>query len=169
LRIPIDITSIPVKFEEIKFDKKPYVVNAHVLKDAAEPKLKFPDWQYRIDFINAANDVRGPASDPGIPALTAPSPGDRKDALAKYLALAKNHMQYAKKWGNGKEIVGLNNISEVFFEWSDSEKFVSQETWWRLEGEDGQLLELFPLSRYRVSLNFDDPAFPVPALPIQPT
>ena len=167
LRIPIDTTSTPVKFEEIKFDK-PYVVNAHVLKDATEPKLKFPDWQYRIDFINAANDVRGPASDPGIPPLTAPGPGDRKEALSKYLALAKNHMEYTKKWGNGKEIVGVNNISEVFFEWGETEKFISQETWWRLEGENGKMLDLFPLSKFKVSLNFDDPQFPLPALPIQP-
>jgi hypothetical protein len=167
LRIPIDTTSTPVKFEEIKFDK-PYVVNNNVLKDAAEPKLKFPDWQYRIDFINAANDVRGPAPDPSIPPLTAPSPGDRKVALAQYLALAKNHMQYAKKSGNGKEIVGLNNISEVFFEWGDTEKFVRQETWWRLEGNDGEMLTLFPLSKFKVSLNFDDPEFPIPALPIPP-
>lgn len=167
LRIPVDTTSTLVKFEEIKFDK-PYVVDAHVLKDAAEPKLKFPDWQYRIDFINAANDVRGPATEPGIPPLTAPSPGDRKEALAKYLALAKNHMQYAKKWGNGKEIVGVNNISEIFFEWSETKKFVSQETWWRLEGEDGEMLKLFPLSKFKVSLNFDDPEFRLPPLPIQP-
>lgn len=167
LRIPVDTTAPEPKFEEIKF-KKPFLVNANVLKDAAEPKLNFPDWQYRIDFINAANDVRGPATDPSIPPLTAPSPGDRKEALARYLALAKDHMQYAKKWGNGKEIVGVNNISEVFFEWGETEKFVRQESWWRLQGNDGEMLNLFPLSKFKVSLNFDDPAFPLPPLPVQP-
>ena len=141
----------------------PAVVESKILAVAKEPKLKFPDWQYRIDFINAANDVREPAPYP-TEALTAPGPGDRKEALKNYLSLAKNHMTYAKKWGNGKEIVGVNNVSEIFFNWSDTEKSVRQETWWRLEGAEGEL-KPFPLSNFTVPLNFDDPAFPLPQLP----
>jgi len=141
----------------------PAVVESKILASAKEPKLKFPDWQYRIDFIYAANDVREPAPYP-TEDLTAPSPGDRKEALKRYLSLAKNHMTYAKKWGNGKEIVGVNNVSELFFDWSDTAKSVRQETWWRLEGTNGEL-KLFPLSNFTIPLNFNDSTFPLPPLP----
>jgi hypothetical protein len=141
----------------------PAVVESTILASAKDPKLKFPDWQYRIDFIYAANDVRQPAPYP-TEDIVAPGPGDRKEALKRYLSLAKNHMSYARKWGNGKEIVGVNNVSEIFFNWSDSEKAIRQETWWRLEGTDGDL-KLFPLSNFTVPLNFNDSTFPLPQLP----
>jgi len=134
------------------------------------PNLKFPDWQYRIDFILADNDVRKPADDPDpIPPLVdAPGPGDRKQALGKYLALASNHYDYTRKFGNGKEIVGVNNISEIFFDWSGTDKIVKQESWWRLVAKNGQMLNLFPLSKFRSSMNFDDPAYPIPPIPVHP-
>ncbi|HEY5968843.1 MAG TPA: hypothetical protein VIU35_12780 [Chitinophagaceae bacterium] len=164
LRIPVNTTTAnPPQFEEIILTK-PYAVNKKVLNEVVGPNIQFPDWQYHIHFIIAANEVRAPASDPDpIPPLVdAPSPGDRKKALSQYLALASNHLSYTQKYGNGKEIVGVNNISEVFFEWNGTEKSVRQESWWRLQGKDGKTLELFPLSKYKVSLNFDDPAFPFP-------
>jgi len=141
----------------------PAVVESKILASAKEPKLKFPDWQYRIDYIYAANDVREPAPYP-TEDIVAPSPGDRKEALKRYLSLAKNHMAYAKKWGNGKEIVGVNNVSEIFFNWSATEKTIRQETWWRLEGTGGEL-KLFPLSNFTIPLNFNDSTFPLPQLP----
>jgi hypothetical protein len=162
---------LPQTFFETTFEEElrlaiPAVIQSDVLKQVREPKLHFPDWQYRIDFITAANDVRAPAPYP-TEALTAPAPGDRKEALKNYLSLAKNHMDYAKKWGNGKEIVGVNNISEVFFEWNDTQKTVRQETWWRLKGSEGDL-KLFPLSNFKVPLNFNDTDFPIPNLPQAP-
>jgi hypothetical protein len=158
---------IPYKISETQLEEElkleiPAVIQSEVLQKAREPKLHSPEWQYRIDFIIAANDVREPAPYP-TEALTAPGPGDRKEALKNYLALAKNHMDYAKKWGNGKEIVGVNNISEVFFDWNDADKTVRQETWWRLKGSGGDL-KLFPLSNFKVPLNFNDTNFPLPNL-----
>jgi hypothetical protein len=144
----------------------PAVIESEVLKMAKEPKLQFPNWQYRIDYIIAPNDIRAGEPYPGEE-LTAPSPGDRSASLKKYLVLAKNHLDYAKKWGNGKEIVGVNNISEIFFEWKDTEKNVRQETWWRLKGSEGEL-KLFPLSNFKVPLNFNDANFPLPAMPQAP-
>jgi hypothetical protein len=144
----------------------PAVIDKRVLEEALEPKLKFPNWQYRIDFISAENDIREAAPYPTEP-LTAPGPGDRKEALKGYLSLAQNHLDYSKKWGNGKEIVGVNNISELFFEWNDTQKTVRQETWWRLKGSEGEL-KLFPLSNFKVPLNFNDPKFPLPAMPQAP-
>lgn len=144
----------------------PAVIEKNILNESKEPKLKFPDWQYRIDFIYAANDIREPAPYP-VEELTAPGPGDRKESLKNYLALAKNHHDYATKWGNGKEIVGVNNISEIFFEWTDTQKSVRQETWWRLKGNAGEL-KLFPLSNFKVPLNFNDNNFPLPPMPQPP-
>lgn len=152
------------KLEVVKL-LKPSVIEADTLKIANEPKLKYPEWQYRIDFMTAANEVR-PGDPPPGEELTAPSPGDRSVSLQRYLALAKYHSQYAKKWGNGKEIVGVNNISEIFFDWGDTQKSIRQETWWRVKDEDK--MKLFPLSKFTVPLNFNDSNYPLPAMPQAP-
>jgi len=165
LRIPVDLTVDPPQFEEIILTK-PYAVNKKILNEVDGPNIKFPDWQYRIDFILADDDVRAPVDpDPIPPLIDAPSPGDRKKALGQYLALASNHVAYVQKYGNGKEIVGVNNISEVFFDWSSPDISVRQETWWRLQKKNGDMLDPFPLSKFKVSLKFDDSDYPIPPLP----
>lgn len=196
-----------------------------------------PDWRYRIDYLLAEDEVREPA--PFAPLeVHAPPPGNRTEALRSYLAMARNHKDYADKWGHGKEIVGVNNLAEISFQWeaettlavditanqvsfpvTDSSTFpdapfhvivddevmevkdpkslantfsnvqrgrgdtrpashnqgatvrlrkaLLHEHWWRLEskGDDEILLKPFPLSEFRVSLEFDDQEYPMPTLP----
>ncbi len=125
-----------------------------------------PEWWYRIDFLlGEFEQIREPQpSHPVKPQIvTAPLPGqDRKQSLKKYLAQAKNYHEYRGKWGDGKEIVGVNNIGEITFETVDGKEMVVQTLWWRLESwEKGKLLEPFPLTRYEVSLCFDDKEHPM--------
>jgi hypothetical protein len=91
---------------EINFAKLIIEEDNENLKELYIPK---PHWAYRIDHILAENEVREPA--PVMPTeVNAPSPGDRTEALRSYLAMAKNHKDYAQKWGNGKEIVTFHPI-----------------------------------------------------------
>ena len=58
--------------------------------------------------------------------------------------------------------MGLNNIGEITFECVDGKEIAVQTIWWRLESkEKGKLLEPFPLTRYEVSLAFDDQDYPM--------
>ena len=124
-----------------------------------------PHWRYRIDFILAENEVREPA--PFAPkTVPAPPPGDRKKVLASYLAMSANHTDFARKWGDGKEIVGVNNIGEITFRWPPGDaKAVVQELWWRLQDREApaRLLTPFPLSKAIVSLHFNDAKYPQPS------
>ena len=134
----------------------------NVFSDPQQP----PHWRYRIDFILAENEVREPAPFAPRP-VPAPPPGDRKQALASYLAASANHTDVAHKWGDGKEIVGVNNIGEITFRWQpDDAKAVVQELWWRLQQRQvsTRLLTPFPLSKAIVSLNFNDSKYPQPSV-----
>ncbi|MUG96711.1 hypothetical protein F7734_31975 [Scytonema sp. UIC 10036] len=127
---------------------------------------KQPEWWYRIDFLSA--DLEG-INEPQdshftIPySVKAPLPGqNRKQPLEKYLAMAKNYRDYTSNKTIGKEIVGLNNIGEITFEFVEGREIAVQTLWWRLESwEKDKLLEPFPLTRCEVSLNFADPDYPM--------
>jgi hypothetical protein len=126
-----------------------------------------PDWIYRIDYIKAENEARFPS--PFAPAnVPAPPQGNRRLALQSYLAMASNYQAYAKEWGPGKEIVGLNNIGEISFLLApDGGLKVVQELWWRLESSDlSRNLDPFPLTKYVIPLNFSEPmTYPEPIIP----
>ena len=95
--------------------------------------------------------------------VIAPLPGEnRKQALEKYLSMAKNYREYLSKTKYGTEIVGLNNLGEITFEIIDGKEIIVQTLWWRLESwEDGKMLEPFPLTRCEISLDFDDEQHPI--------
>jgi hypothetical protein len=122
---------------------------------------KTPEWQYKVNFLSAKlEDINQPQDfHPVKPSVVkAPLPGeDRKQPLAQYLAMAKNYRDRTSQKGKGKEVVGLNNIGEITFEFSEDQDIAVQTLWWRLESwEKGKLLEPFPLTRYEVSLNFEN-------------
>lgn len=118
-----------------------------------------PDWFYRIDYLLAEHEVRKKAPFKPIN-VSVPHSKERLEALQNYLCMAENHKDYATKWGDGKEIVGLNNIGEVTFNWnSGDDKTVVQKLWWRLKDGKG-LLEPFPLTKWIVSLSYIDANYP---------
>jgi hypothetical protein len=125
-----------------------------------------PEWWYRIDFLLAKSEgiTNQEISRLGkFDSVKAPLPGqDRKQPLIQYLAMARNSRDYIGKKGQGKQVVGLNNIGEITFEFVDGKEIAVQTLWWRLESwEKDKLLEPFPLTRTEVSLVFDDQDHPM--------
>ncbi|BAZ42510.1 hypothetical protein NIES4101_84790 [Calothrix sp. NIES-4101] len=137
--------------------------------------LKKPEWWYRIDFLSAKLEKinfnnsfwdchRGKSAQQKEPkSVIAPLPTqNRRPALENYLNMAKNYHEYKGLWGHGKEIVGVNNFGEITFELDEQQPIAVQTLWWRLESFDkDKLLECFPLTRYEISLSFDDPECPI--------
>ncbi|NMG22501.1 hypothetical protein [Brasilonema bromeliae] len=127
---------------------------------------KQPEWWYRINFLSAKTEaINEPRNynSPQFYSVKAPLPGqERKQPLEQYLAMARNSHDYIGKKGKGREVVGLNNIGEITFEFVDGKEIAVQTLWWRLESrEKGKLLEPFPLTRCEVSLAFDNPNYPM--------
>jgi len=126
---------------------------------------KKPEWWYRIDFLAAKDEQLNEFKAEKLETISAmaPLPGEnRKQALEKYLSMAKNYHDYISRKGHGTEIVGLNNLGEITFDLVDGKEVVVQTLWWRLESqENGKILEPFPLTRCEVSLDFDDQQHPM--------
>jgi hypothetical protein len=138
----------------------PTVLSKSDAEKVANLTLPEPHWRYRIDYILAENETRidhvNPPAGIGNPAVTS-----KNKALEEYLKASKNHLDYAQKHGSGKEIVGLNNVSEVSFNWNENgKKSVIQQTWWHLKPKDNKEPEFFPLTRFKVSLDFDENELP---------
>ena len=144
-----------------KLPVKPHVV---LLKTDAsrvfEPKLPAPRWRYRIDYLLAEDEVRAVAQ-VNFSSIDQPSLSSKNEALKEYLKASKNHLEYARKWGSGKEIVGLNNVSELAFDWKTDEKSATQQTWWHLKRKDEKEREVFfPLTKFKVPLKFEENKLP---------
>ncbi|MEO1430993.1 MAG: hypothetical protein AAFV71_18405 [Cyanobacteria bacterium J06633_8] len=124
-----------------------------------------PQWWYRIDFLASKDEEfeKPKTENTETSSIIAPLPGEnRKQAIEKYLSMAKNYREYLSKKGHGTEIVGLNNIGEITFEILDGKEMIVQTLWWRLQSwEDGKMLEPFPLTRCEISLEFDDEQHPM--------
>ncbi|MDO7174147.1 hypothetical protein [Mariniflexile sp. AS56] len=114
-----------------------------------------PNWSFRIDWIlgsSTGTNPRRKANPTKI--LVPPDPGNRANSLQKYLSMASNHSSYTKAWGSGKEIVGLNNLGEIRFNFTSSNKQINHAIWWRLEQTSGSNpLQLFPLTTYSIPIN----------------
>ncbi len=124
---------------------------------------KKPEWYYRIDFLAAQlEDVNIPLSlDSQNPiSIVAPLPGqDREKPLKAYLTMAKNHCDRMGFRNTPKQVVGVNNLGEITLEFTNDKHVAVQTLWWRLESYNNTFLEPFPLTRYEVSLDFDDPEY----------
>jgi hypothetical protein len=116
-----------------------------------------PDWRYRIDFTLGEKT----GIDFSLGLLEKPDPGDHEHWLEVFNEAHQRHKDYAQKWGDGIEIVGKNSIAEIRFQWEGESKTVTQTSWWRLSNET----RLLPLTRYTISLSYDDPRFPKPKVP----
>ncbi len=108
------------------------------------------DWRAYINWILAE---KADTDSSVTPTHVEEEPTD--EVLQQYLALARDHgSNYIGKWGDGKEIVGVNNIGEIRFEFGEK-KQVNHILWWRLPATDeDDSLEPFPLSTYKIPLNY---------------
>ncbi|GAB3154411.1 hypothetical protein GCM10027290_48860 [Micromonospora sonneratiae] len=110
-----------------------------------------PEWALNVRFIH--HDEADPEVDrDGQPeTVVDPTGMPREEALAQYLAATRNLDGYLGKWGNGKEIVGYNNLGEITFDWRSGErKSATQRLWWRLPGAARGAA----LTKYTVDLSY---------------
>ncbi|SBT40365.1 peptidoglycan-binding domain-containing protein [Micromonospora auratinigra] len=105
--------------------------------DALKVLGRQPEWNVYVQFL------RHDEADPqvrrdGVPEpVVDPAGLPRDQALAQYLTAARNLDHYKGSWGNGKEIVGRNNLGEITFDWPAGEcKTATQRLWWHLPGEN---------------------------------
>ena len=66
-------------------------------------------WRYKTDYILAENEVKTSLTKEFLD-VGNPSTPDKNQALKEYLKASKNHAEFTKKWGSGKEIVDWNNV-----------------------------------------------------------
>jgi hypothetical protein len=161
-----DLTSLDIKTDSLigdKFEKRllttPTILSLSDAKRVTNIDLPKPHWRYTIDYILAENEVRENIVTNEIVDVGNPVPPDKNKALKEYLKAAKNHSEFTHKYGSGKEIVGLNNMSEVSFKWEENEKSVIQQTWWNLKSKD-DVEEFFPLTKYIVPLDIQEEKLP---------
>ncbi len=106
-----------------------------------------PDWRYRIDYVIAD-------------AFEEPPPlHSDDDHLANWAAIASAYQSHQGSFGNGKEIVGKNNLGEIVLD-GPSPGVVStatQKLWWRMAPR--ALPE--PWSQFVVGFDVDDDEFPI--------
>ena len=143
----------------------PITLSKRFLKNISFSLKKDPEWIQKTSFILAEKE----GIDLGSLEARIPLPTKLTDvvldenklgALAVYATLEAQHLLYARKWGNGKEIVGLNNIGEINIE-MEGEKYIAvQKIWWEL-GLLEDTLTIAPLSTFKVPLYIenDNPKF----------
>jgi hypothetical protein len=125
-----------------------------------------PDYRYRLEYLaqstKASSTSLGPIS---LPPIAGGSPDARQQAIRNFKTGMDHLRQYNGNGGGGGEIVGLNNICEITFEWGlGNEKYVTHKVrWWF--GDQMDLL----VATYRVKLDPKDfPDITPPVTPVTP-
>ena len=84
--------------------------------------LKAPDFIYQLDYLNASASSAAPMTLAPIAALPSGATADqRKQALNTFNTVTGNYRQYTANPSMKKQIVGLNNLGEVTFQWPNTE------------------------------------------------
>ena len=109
-----------------------------------------PDWFYRVSYITG--DLASPESH--CLELELHPSMERDEAQA---AVTDAHHELYNS-GSGRQIVGVNNLGELRFDWNEQEHSVTQKLWWRIDTEDLTSFA-YPMTTYRASLD-PDPKFP---------
>lgn len=73
-----------------------------------------PDWRYRIDFMLGDMSSRAQAA---LTKLATPPPDARDEWLKVFSEALRRHRDYARKWGDGLEMIGKNNLAVLRFHW----------------------------------------------------
>lgn len=136
--------------------------------------LQNPDWTYRINYIKTIpGQIRYTSLVPKP--LTAPLSASANKFEA-FMTAQENYNTYFRSDGPGRQLVGKNNIGEVFFEWGTTEttKQVRHHLWWSinspLKGYNDPTAqspglndpEKSPLSQFRLLLGEDASQYPKP-------
>lgn len=115
-----------------------------------------PDYRYRLDYINPLRQgSEASEDDPVIPPLpTGATPDERKQAAQAYVIANARYRSDIKKPGKEK-LIGVNNFSEVTFDWGvGDDKAVRHTLRWYAPHD-----EKFATT-YLISLNPNDDNYP---------
>lgn len=148
----------------------PIVMERDEMRSEKIVQVQNVEWRSLTNYLLAEDSVSSlPSRTPSPRRVTVPpSPSNRTQALQTYLTMSADHSDYMGQWGDGKEIVGRNNMGEITFEWGTSTKNIVQSLWWRMRqaSRSSQLLQPFPLSVCKVSVEFSDSRYPFPTFPV---
>ena len=147
---------------ELEYPEDPVIISRKTAENLNVPDLYTPEWVYQKRYLMAtySDPIKSANRIEFIEVLRNPDPkkievGDLSEATKKaiYKDLKGEFRRYSNFAGNGKEIVGVNNIGVVSF--SGSRPIHS--LWWHLGDEHGSPLEIYPLSSFIVILNDESP------------
>ena len=111
--------------------------------------LEDPEWVYQKSYFLASGTHH-------IENIKIRKPNPKKINTSDevvYKEMSSDFKKYAKQWGNGKEIVGENNIGQISFKAEEDTLTAVQNLWWHLGDEDESSLEIYPLSEFEIKLN----------------
>ncbi|WP_028064029.1 hypothetical protein [Solirubrobacter soli] len=92
------------------------------LEPAFRPKT-VPDHIYQLDYLLTTKGASTPQAPAPLPALpSGGTPDQRKQALQAFNVATGNYRQYNTDSAFTREIVGVNNVGEVTFEWPDGDR-----------------------------------------------
>jgi hypothetical protein len=116
-----------------------------------------PDYIYQLDYLVTTKSATAPHAPAPLPALPpGATAAQRKQALGWFDTVTGNYRRYNVDPGVTRQIIGLNNVGELTFEWSTTDqKKVIHTIRWR---DPNTPVTLFV--DYVVNLDPNDPAFP---------
>jgi hypothetical protein len=115
-----------------------------------------PDYRYRLDYLTANNEgvLPAPLPIPAVPSDT--TEAGRKEAAKAFHAATGNYRRYNAGGAATRQVVGLNNLAELTFEWGPGDnKRINHSLRWEDPGSGA-----VQFTTYTVSLDPDDPQFP---------
>jgi hypothetical protein len=127
-----------------------------------------PDYSYRLDYLLPTKDGIPPAQPPAIPPIPAgATPEQRQQAAEAFHLATGQYRRYNSSTPAVSKIIGVNNMSEITFDWNADPKKrkVNHTVRWRSSkdiGKDDSSGEPDPVqfTDYVVSLDPDDADFP---------
>jgi hypothetical protein len=127
--------------------------------------LVVPEWRYRLDYFRDIFGILNRGTGP-VP-VTLPTSGGKLQYLNEYVQQSANYIDYAKKNGNGKEVVGTNNFGEITLDWAaiDNDRKVRHTLWWRLSANYVLPTAVLPLTQHVIPLGYTHSNHPMPPNP----
>jgi hypothetical protein len=113
-----------------------------------------PHWRYRLEYLTPRKEGVLSPKLPLIPRVpSTASAEDRQKAASAFHVATSNYRSYDKSKAPNHEIVGVNNFSEITFDWGDGDQKRVNHTLRWCRGKTG--VPIF--TTYTVSLNPEDP------------